>query len=197
MCNDIITTDRNCNLIINDNTFNCKYVQIFIIKANNGYNFNQMQTKTSRIQQIKFPITEDGFYTLCKFTVPTDEMMPYYYKDGKYYNNVREVSINELLNINPEVSKLKIEYFYYFSTCNLKKCFIKVCEDIFKQTSSICNKNIDSDLSYKRDLLWSALNVIQYMVEMDQYEEAQRLLEEITQCNGLCSKKSNNCGCGR
>lgn len=195
MCNDIIKTDNNCNLIVNDNTFNCKYVQVFILRANNGYDFSQVQIKTNRVQQIKFPVSKDGFYTICKVTIPTDEMMPYYYKDGKYYNNVREVYLHEILNINPEISKVKIEYFYYFSICNLRKCFINICKDIFKQTSSICNRNVDSELSYKRDLLWSAINVIQYMVEMDQYEEAQRLLEEITSCNGLCSNKSNDCGC--
>jgi len=65
----------------------------------------------------------------------------------------------------------------------------------------MCNKpNSDSSLIYKRDLLWSAMNVIKYLVEMDQLEEAQRLLEEITACNGLCSSSqpefTSNCGCG-
>jgi hypothetical protein len=46
---------------------------------------------------------------------------------------------------------------------------------------------IDKELIYKRDLLWSALNVIKYMIEIDQYEEAERLLERIMGCNGLCN----------
>jgi hypothetical protein len=39
------------------------------------------------------------------------------------------------------------------------------------------------------------------MTEMNLYEEAQQLLEEISGCNGLCAEnsvvKSSNCGCGR
>ena len=79
--------------------------------------------------------------------------------------------------------------------------FVYICQQIFDQAASLnCNKsNVDSELIYKRDLIWSALNVIQYMAEMDQMCEAQRLLEEITACNGLCpqDQTSSGCGCGR
>lgn len=201
-CNRIIT-DKNCNIIIEDNTFNCNYVQVFILKLNNSKDNSptQITIKTNRHQKLLFNSKGDGFYTVCKLTIPIDESKPYYYKDEKFYHNIQEVSLQELVDVNPQFSEIKIEYMYYFSTCNLKKCFISICQDIFKQQSSICNKsNIDNALIYKRDLLWSALNVIKYLAEMDQLEEAQRLLEEITQCNGLCSSESNfisNCGCGK
>ena len=198
-CNNNIKTDKNCNLIITDNTFSCKYVQVFIMKltTSSGSTPTKIIVRENRTQQVIFNNIQDGFYTICKLTIPKDESMPYYYKNGKYYHNINEVSLQEILNINLEVSKIEIEYIYYFSTCNLKKCFIKICQDIFDSQTSICDKSgIDSSLTYKRDLLWSALNVINYMVEMDQMEEAQRLLEKITGCNGLCSPKSSFSGCG-
>jgi hypothetical protein len=37
--------------------------------------------------------------------VPTDIFAPYFYKEGKFYKNmVEEVSIQEMLSANPEVS---------------------------------------------------------------------------------------------
>ena len=200
-CNKIYV-DRNCNMIIEDNSFNCNYVQVFIMKltTSNGSTPTKTIVRENRSQKVVFDKVEDGFYTICKLTIPVDESMPYYYRNGKFYHNVQEVYLQEIININPEVSQVQFDYIYYFSTCNLRKCFIKACQDIFAQQTSICNKsNIDHSLTYKRDLLWSALNVIDYMVEMDQMEEAQRLLAEITGCNGLCSPQSNfsGCGCGK
>jgi len=46
-------------------------------------------------------------------------------------------------------------------------------------------------------LLWSAINVITYLAETEQFEEAERLVERIMGCNGLCdSDEENSCGCG-
>ena len=62
------------------------------------------------------------------------------------------------------------------------------------------NKASSEDI-YKRDLVWSALKVIKLLVEKDNFEEAERLLERITGCNGLCNdpcytNKPCGCGCG-
>ena len=198
-----ITTDKNCNIVINDDNYNCNYVQVFIIKHTTSQGSSPTQTliKDNRHKQVVFKSQGDGFYTICKLTIPTDESKPYYYKDGKFYHNIQEVYLHELLKINPKVSGVDINYSYYFSTCRLRKCFIKACQDIFNSQTSICNKSdVDGALTYKRDLLWSTLNVIEYMAEMDQMEEAQRLLERLNGCNGLCNcteTVTNNCGCGK
>ena len=197
-CNGV-RIDKNCNIIVEDNNFNCNYVQVFIAKKTTSEGSTPTQTiiRTNRHQNIIFDSQGDGFYTICKLTIPVDESKPYYYKDDKFYHNIDEVTLQEIINVNPEVSEIQFEYIYYFSTCNLRKCFIKICQDIFNSQTSICNKsNLDQSLTYKRDLIWSALNVINYLVEMDQMEEAQRLLEEVTGCNGLCQPQSNSTGCG-
>lgn len=199
-CKDIVI-DKNCNIIVDDNTYNCSYVQIYIAKLTTSKGSTPTQTviKDDRFKKVVFKSEGDGFYTICKLTIPKDEMSPYYYKDGKFYHNVQEVYLHELLNMNPKVSGIEIDYMYYFCTCHLRKCFIKICQDIFNSQYSICDKaGLDGSLTYKRDLIWSTLNVIDYMVETDQMEEAQRLLERLTGCNGLCSSTKtnvNDCGC--
>jgi hypothetical protein len=41
--------------------------------------------------------------------------MPYHYKDGKFmYKGIKEVTLYELLSVDPEISQLKITYYYYF-----------------------------------------------------------------------------------
>lgn len=189
-----IITDKNCNIVVLDNTFDENFIQVFILKFK-----DQTETfiKSVKTQTIAFSNSQDGFYTLCKVTIPLDTSKPTYYKKGKYYSNGEETSLQDIITN----SKVDIEYNYFFSTCNLKKCFVKICQEIFNSKNTICSqKEIDHSLIYKRDLIWSAINVIQYMAEMDQMYEAQRLLEEITSCNGLCPSSqgdSNGCGCGR
>lgn len=199
---DKIISDINCNTIVNNEEFESGYVYVYILQLNKANNKTSCQTflRTSSDEQIKFTIGQDGYYTLCKLKVPTDTSMPYYYKNGKFtYKGLKEVSIYELLNINPEVSELEITYYYYFQLCKLRKCYVDIVNKILNDRANInCNNNgVDRGDIYKRDLLLSAINVITYLVEMEQFEEAERLLERITSCNGLCDDKSSNlCGCG-
>ena len=187
-----IITDKNCNIIVLDNTFDKNFIQIFILKFKDQT--EEIFVKSEKTQTVSFNNSQDGFYILCKVTIPLDVLEPIHYNLGKYYYNGQEISLKDLVKL-PEANT---EYSYFFSTCNLKKCFVKICQKIFDSKSTICGQeNIDHSLIYKRDLIWSAINVIQYMAEMDQMEEAQRLLEEITSCNGLCpSSQKNTSGCG-
>lgn len=189
-----IITDKNCNIIVLDNTFDENFIQVYILKFKDQ---TEVFVKSAETQTVTFSYSQDGFYTLCKVTIPLDTSKPIYYKLGKYYYNNQEISLKDLIKL----SEVDAEYSYFFSTCNLKKCFVKVCQEIFNSKNTICSQgNVDHSLIYKRDLIWSALNVIQYMAEMDQMDEAQRLLEEITSCNGLCpssSQSNSGCGCGK
>ena len=46
-----------------------------------------------------------------------------------------------------------------------------------------------------------AINVIKYLIDLTQYYEAQKILENVTQCNGICNTNTMNvssgggCGC--
>ena len=190
----IIITDKNCNIVVLDNTFDENFIQVYILKFEDQ---TEVFVKSAETQTVTFSYSQDGFYTLCKVTIPLDTSKPIYYKLGAYYYNNQKISLKDLLKL-PEVDA---EYSYFFSTCNLKKCFVKICQEIFNSKNTICSQgSVDHSLIYKRDLIWSAINVIQYMAEMDQMDEAKRLLEQITSCNGLCPSSQNGnsgCGCGK
>ena len=128
-----------------------------------------------------------------------------YFSDGDkiYYSNgstVREVSIQEIIDVNPAAYNFVKTIDNFFSVCYLRKCYISLCQKIFKGRgfNRCFTEKVDSQLIHKRDLVWSALNVIQYMIDSNQLAEAQRLLERINGCNGLCSKEETGdqgCGC--
>ena len=143
-----------------------------------------------------------------------------YYTNGqdifKYTNGRSEdVGINELLERNPEGTTISIIDKEYVSICFLRKCFINLCQRIFNSrglwgdglgiSKSRCCPNkdaVDSDLIFRRDLVWSALNVIRYLTEFNQLAEAERIIEQIGGCNGLCRSEfkqmsQHGCGCSK
>lgn len=198
---DKIIHDENCNIIVQEDNYDDNYAFVYILQLNQTTGItNQIFIKTSEEEPVIFDIGLDGFYTLVTLKVPKDSQAEYYYNNNNFYCNGTKIELQELIRLSSTTSEIKVTYDYYFQTCNLKKCFIDICYQIF-DTPSICdNSKVDSSLIYKRDLIWSALNVIRYMSEMGQYEEAERLLERIMGCNGLCNNKchssrNSKCGC--
>lgn len=189
---------RDCSISIQEDNYDSSYAFVYILQLNKvRSSVNKVFIKTSEEEEVVFNNLLDGFYTLVTLKVPYDMSNMYYYSDGKFYKNIQEVELQEIIDTNPEVSGVEVSYQYYFNTCRLRKCYVSVCQEIFDKVASIeCDKkNLDRNLIYKRDLIWSALNVIKYMAEAEQYEEAERLLERITGCNGLCDNSYGECGC--
>lgn len=129
-----------------------------------------------------------------------------YFTDGKnlYYKdiqgNTKTVEVSEIVEVNPEAFGITKFTQNFFSVCYLRKCYISLCQKIFNDRGfdRCFNGKVSSQLIYKRDLVWAALNVIQYMIDSNQLAEAQRLLERINGCNGLCSSEDTGekgCGC--
>ena len=207
-CKSVITYDMDCNTIVHDINFDENYAYIYVLQLNKSNEVITQVAKRENIEdQVVFDIGQDGFYTLITIKVPRDTSKEYYYRDGKVYHINEEADLALLLELNPEVSGLIVTPEYYFQTCHLRKCYISICQQIFDQVHSLnCDKpSIDSNLIYKRDLLLSAINIIEFMAEWDQFKEAELLLERIMNCNGLCDMKCNkthkhsskpcNCGC--
>ena len=202
-CNKI-KHDKNCNTIIQEDNYDSNYAFVYVLQLNQTTGItSQVFIKTSEEEQVVFDLGLDGFYTLVTLKVPMTPGSGYYYYGGKFYNTGIEVGLQDIIEVNPEVSGIEMIYDYYFQTCRLEKCFINACYQIFdSKTFTICNNpKVDPNITYKRDLIWSALNAIKYMVEVDQYEEAERLLERVVGCNGLCDNHlcndpHNNLGCG-
>lgn len=195
----IITNDMQCNMYVQDDDFTEGYAYIYIVQLNqtSGVSVATTKIKTKADQEIYFPADQDGFYTFLRIKIPNIQNDSYY-TDGKtFYKENSEVELQELI----DSSNLLKDYQGFFSTCKLRKCFISLCKSILDgsalDTKRCFNKSKDSELIYKRDLVWSVYNIVQYMLDFGQYMEAQRLLERVNGCNGICSEvtSSSSCGC--
>ncbi len=173
---------------------------------------------------VQIPVTIDGVFSIVHYVLPTKEWFDrefqkpskgeishydiVYYSDGenfyKYIDSTSEiVPFEEILNLNLNAAKYTVYNVEkkYVSICFLRKCYINLCQQIFnnKMFSSCWSKsNVDSELIFKRDFAWMAINVIKYLTECEQLEEVQRIIENIQSCNGICPQnlKSNGNGCG-
>ena len=140
----------------------------------------------------------------------------YYYDAGKFYRYLDGVSTEVLLStilaangsapvdINQKSTTLIRSDKNTFIMCYINECFNAVCKEVLKLVPLKCDVqalNGYKDLIYKRDLLWTAINVIKYSIDLKQLYEAQRILEEIIFCGGFCtnspSKIVANCGCNK
>lgn len=139
----------------------------------------------------------------------------YYYDEGNVYKLVKEgeelveeaSSLKEILERNTEGTTVSRVCKTHVSVCHLFKCYLSLCQQIFEARGfSKCfdKAKIDHELQYKRDMVWMALNVIRYLVECERLQEVQRIIQEISGCNGLCpgwyyneGKERPDCGCGK
>ena len=181
--------------------------------------------RDSKINPVQLQVSFDGWFTICHIVIPnkqwfdkefeksTDSALnlydTIYYSDGakiyKYINNeITEVSVGELINRNIEGTTISIVKKDYVSVCFLRKCYVNLCQQLFNlNIISECsnNKKDNCDLIFQSDLIWMALNVIQYMTELNQLAEAERIIEQLGRgCNGLCKQtfeqlSKSGCGC--
>lgn len=130
----------------------------------------------------------------------------------KYTNSALvDIDIEEILSINAvppinitdKTSTIIRGDKNTFCTCYINECFYKLCTNLLTVLPNKCYNKLDDikSLIYNRDIIWMTLNVIKYLLELKQFYEAQRILEETTFCGGVCKdivKKSlngNSCGC--
>lgn len=93
-----------------------------------------------------------------------------------------------------------------FCVCHINECFYRLCKNLLTDLPGRCRNRVDDvkNLIYNRDIIWMAINIIKYLIELKQYYEAQRVLEDITQCGGICKDVmidkdtiGGGCGCNR
>lgn len=174
------------------------------------------------IDPIKINIEFDGWGTLTHIVIPNGEWFEWqlslgessildyyntvYFSDGgKFYKfrdgNVTEIQLEELVEVNPEHTTISKYVEDFVSICLLVQCYLNLCKQLLESAclDVKCN-TASSELIYKRDVIWMAINVIRYLVELHEYEEAERILETVGGCNGLCknelSKGTRPGGCG-
>ena len=203
--------------IIGSSTFKKSDTAAFCIVEHKG-SYGKILSH-NRQENLTVPITFDGKFIVHYIVLPTKEWvenkylptvgtgsissLKVYYTDGESFykkgSTDEKVTIEEILNIDTSgttISKINKEYV---SICFLYKCYLNLCKQILSsQINTTCKKQLNiSDLIYKRDLAWSAINVVKYLVEFRQLDEATRIIDQITQCNGICQNTTrSNYGCG-
>lgn len=194
---------------------------ITLLFANNYSDKSQYQTASFDCQ---IPVNFDSWYTVYYIVLPTKNWvyqnqviadlfsLVFYIENNKIYRYSKQGVDEELLDYSELIHyadltdvkhNISIASQDFMSICFLQKCYVNLCQQIFKDKNFVrCSNKVDHSLSYTRDLVWMALNVIKYMVEMNQLFEAQRILEIIYSCNGICKNGNSkfyesNCGCSK
>lgn len=175
-----------------------------------------------------FQLDKDGIYNIYHIIIPSIEWFNELVKDNinflKEYNiiyitdgdYVYKCSIDD--NNDIHYSKCSIEEVYQvnscgttlfsstetiFSTYNLYMCYINICKELLgdPHKCSACNyQSTNMDLRYRRDLVWMALNVIEYYIKRDELEAAYQVIVDLMGCGGLCEntiKREHSCGCSK
>lgn len=86
-----------------------------------------------------------------------------------------------------------------FSMCKLQECLVNLQKKTLLDTKNCLECDTNTSIRYKRDFLLSALYVLDYLKDRKNYDEAQRILDNLSTCDNLCGDElnsNNNCGCG-
>lgn len=210
----VITNNSECAMCIQEEeSFGNyeDYAYIYVVQLNKTEeNLTLSKIREQRTDKISFNFGEDGYYTIARIQVCKilDESSPeleesdgiIFCYDGENFSdmNGNPATLQEVIETT---SPKYIEYSGFFSTCRLRKCFITLCKKILNEgafSGNKCTTKVDPQLSYQRDLVWSVYNTIQYLLDFGQYDEAQRLIERINVCPGICHgvEVENGGGCG-
>ena len=164
----------------------------------------------SYLDEEHFNLSEDGYYTIVHAIIPileyanVESSLVQYVWDGEVIHKLTsskdcEISMEEFAEIvtNQKLDGTTISgvALTQFSICHLYQCFINKCQESFKSISP-CSTNTYNN----RDLVWMAINIIKYYVELGQLLQAQRLLEQLNSCGELCSEsmfQKSDCGCSK
>lgn len=86
-----------------------------------------------------------------------------------------------------------------FSTCKIRKCLVYLQHKMLLENCSSNSCSANAELRNTRDFLFGAMYVLNYLKETNNFEEAQRIVDNLSTCNFPCDEDSitaNNCGCG-
>ena len=174
-------------------------------------------------------LEKDGLKKVDHIIIPTYEWLDYIrdmdessldaYTNGIYFlgqgdvfykylfGTIQEVTLQEILEINQNNTTLIKTELHTFEMCHLEECFFKLC--MYLLNNMPCTdpcftdkmKGFAGDI-LNRDIIWMAINAIKYCIEQQQFFRAQKILEQIETCWGICKDTNNinstqykGCGC--
>lgn len=175
------------------------------------------------ISVFHFPF--DGLFTYYKYLLPTVEHLLKTDEEGDYYKSADQTffydgniylakddydTLDDLLANAQKLNSLTdiwdvqgTQTFSFqkmiFSVCKLQKCLVYLQrKSLDLQSDCTCIKSENNSLKNIRDFLFSSLFVFDYLKDIENYEEAQRLLENISDCTEtICSDFKLDCNCGK
>lgn len=212
-------------LVYNDETQPLEHTLKFRYDdLNRGYNRVQFSTEyilpkdgTYSYYKLVIPIVEHFLNADGKYHNIEDEM--FYYKGNIYLCNTNtgftEFTLSELLS-NSKVLENCLDWYntvhdnhasqtFYlpakklFSVCRLNRCLVSLQKNLLGCNNPCKNMNCDvSAATNQRNFLLCTLQVFDYLKDIGNYSEAQRILDNLSSCNFICDEGliSNDCGCG-
>lgn len=81
----------------------------------------------------------------------------------------------------------------------MQHCLVKLQEAILFSTKTCKQCEQNDSIRFRRDFLLSALYVLDYLILQNNYDEAQRILDNLSSCGSLCGDDieiKDDCGCG-
>lgn len=110
---------------------------------------------------------------------------------------------NAIVNNLRAESEANESYFFirkeFFSTSKIRKCLVDLQHKTLLEGCSFDSCTSSANLRNTRDFLFSALYVLDYLKETENFEEAQRIIDNLSTCGFPCADDSitvNDCGCG-
>lgn len=170
-------------------------------------------------------LEKDGLKRVDHIIIPTQEWFNYVYQldessldlytggiyfignEDKFFKftqgNIVEVPIQEIVEVNQTNTTLIKSSLHTFELCHLRECFFQLCMYLLNNMpcADPCfdASNFKGDI-LNRDIIWMVINAIEYCIEMQQFYRAQKLLERVETCWGICrdlnSINSTYKGCG-
>lgn len=150
-----------------------------------------------------------------------DDQLFYYKKKFYYCENIEEevfmrsfpswsdafdyvISKSKVVGVNELWKYQGTQTFSFqkilFSICKLQKCLVDLQKQIISNPESCSECGMESSTRFKRDFLLSALYVFDYLKDTKNYEEAQRILDNMNGCGDFLCGSTNlksDCGCGK
>lgn len=183
---------------------------------------------STNYQCYRYKTNYDGRYIYCKYGIYNPESLKenneykikdkvFYYNNNIYIGVQNITTLDDLNNTNAKLisnwyllikekdtnPNLHLDYYYtteFFTYCKLNKCVFnyqrQTVFDYIDACNNICKKDNQKEI---RDFLFISLYILEYLVCVGNYSEAQRILENLSSCGNLCDDNllniSNNCNC--
>lgn len=183
------------------------------------------------LETVAFELKKDGLIKLTRLVMPNESWMeemdgdvnfhkytPYYFHNGEFWKravkddngNYGAIIVEDFQTIYKDDSLdngfntvFKTETFV-FTTSYLDRCYNLLIEDLLKcvRRAGECPDAEVLARERNRDIINMFITSMKYAREMDRFFEAQRLMEQLDNCNMICNSakitpfiRPRDCGC--